>query len=324
MTENKHASIDQEIVLGIRSASRGLVRELGFMNRTIAGTELSPSAVHALIEIGISGELSARELSERLILEKSTISRLTQDLINKGEIRQVRSKGDGRSKNLSLSANGIHTLQNINRFGESQVSSALDSMDSSSQAVILAGLQKYAEALRRTREPEKVTRAQRQTEIKRGYSPGIVGRVTEMHAVYYNELVGFGEVFESAVAGGMSEFVLRLNNPVNALWSVQVNGKILGSIVIDGEDLGEEKGHLRWFILEDEVRGSGMGRKLMEKAVEFCDQAGFQETHLWTFKGLDAARALYERYGFVLVDEKPGGQWGKRVIEQQFVFFGKN
>lgn len=319
MAEMNSALIDSETVLGIRSASRSLVRELGFMGRTIAGTELSPSAVHALIEIGSSGALSARELSERLLLEKSTISRLVQGLIIKGELKQVRSKGDGRSKNLSLSANGRRSLENINRFAGLRVSSALEAMDVNSQAVVLAGIQKYSEALRRTREPEKVSGSQCQIEIKTGYYPGIVGRVTQMHAAYYSELVGFGEVFESAVAGGLSEFVLRLGNPVNKIWSVQSNDRILGSISIDGEEFGEGKGHLRWFILEGEVRGSGIGKKLMEQAVEFCDQIGFKETHLWTFKGLDTARVLYERCGFVLVDEKPGSQWGKKVVEQQFV-----
>ncbi len=41
--------------------------------------------------------------------------------------------------------------------------------------------------------------------------------------------------------------------------------------------------------------------------------------HLWTFRGLDAARRLYEANGFALVEEQPGRQWGEEVIEQRFV-----
>ena len=36
------------------------------------------------------------------------------------------------------------------------------------------------------------------------------------------------------------------------------------------------------------------------------------------FKGLDAARHLYEKYEFVLVCENRGKQWGTEVIEQEF------
>ena len=57
---------------------------------------------------------------------------------------------------------------------------------------------------------------------------------------------------------------------------------------------------------------------LLEEATSFVDAAGFERTRLWTFKGLDAARHLYEKHGFELVHENPGKQWGTEVIEQEF------
>jgi hypothetical protein len=40
--------------------------------------------------------------------------------------------------------------------------------------------------------------------------------------------------------------------------------------------------------------------------------------YLNTFKGLDAARALYDRAGFRLVAEATGSTWGREVTEQRF------
>ena len=37
-----------------------------------------------------------------------------------------------------------------------------------------------------------------------------------------------------------------------------------------------------------------------------------------TFAGLDAARHLYERAGFVLCQESEGDHWGRTVMEQTF------
>jgi ribosomal protein S18 acetylase RimI-like enzyme len=74
---------------------------------------------------------------------------------------------------------------------------------------------------------------------------------------------------------------------------------------------------LRWFIVDDTLRGSGVGRQLMSHAMKFVDER-YRETYLWTFKGLDAARHLYESFGFQLVDESEGTQWGTRVTEQRF------
>ena len=90
----------------LRSASRDLVRELGFMSRTVAGTSLSPSGVHALIEIDSAGQLVAKDLAEKLLLEKSTVSRLVGALVADGEIEERRSASDGRSKDLILTREG--------------------------------------------------------------------------------------------------------------------------------------------------------------------------------------------------------------------------
>ncbi|MBI1772590.1 MAG: GNAT family N-acetyltransferase, partial [Burkholderiales bacterium] len=76
--------------------------------------------------------------------------------------------------------------------------------------------------------------------------------------------------------------------------------------------------HLRWFIVDDELRGGGIGRRLLKEAISFCEQQQFSEIQLWTFKGLDAARRLYEEAGFVLLEELPGRQWGEEVVEQRF------
>jgi GNAT superfamily N-acetyltransferase len=154
--------------------------------------------------------------------------------------------------------------------------------------------------------------------ILSGYRPGLIARVTQMHALYYARTSGFGQRFESVVAGGLATFCDRLENPQNAIWAAMQGTEIVGSIAIDGEDLGTDIAHLRWFIVDDGVRGSGVGRKLLSTALAFVDANGFAETHLWTFSGLFAARRLYEAQGFRCVEERPGSQWGSEVLEQRF------
>ena len=129
------------------------------------------------------------------------------------------------------------------------------------------------------------------------------------------------EVFERKVAEGLAEFWPRLVNPRSRLWLATTpsqGSQIVGSIAIDGEDLGAGQAHLRWFVLDDVCRGQGVGSALLRKALEFVDQQGLMRTVLWTFKGLDAARHLYERNGFQLVEEYTGAQWGVNLMEQRF------
>jgi len=155
--------------------------------------------------------------------------------------------------------------------------------------------------------------------ILAGYRPGLVARVTEMHALYYAREAGFGRRFETIIAGGLAAFCDRLDTPGNAIWAALQGERIIGSLAIDGADPGAEIAHLRWFIVADEMRGAGLGRQLLDTALAFSDAQHVAETHLWTFDGLHAARHLFETFGFVFAEESLGTRWGTELLEQRFV-----
>lgn len=304
-------------ILSVRDASRRMVRELGFMQPTLAETDLPPSAVHAIIEIGNQGAMTANQLGQMLLLEKSTISRMLARLAERGLIEERPSETDGRAKILSLTPDGHALLGDINRFANLRVGKALHSLGSSARQRVVGGLTDYADALRTVHDRKEATSAA--VEIHEGFLPGAIGRVAEMHGRYYAREWGMSSFFEARVASGMAECSQRLDRPMNQIWLALQAGEIVGSIAVDGEDLGEGKAHVRWVIVDDGLRGSGTGRRLVDAAVRFCDAQGFVETHLWTFKGLDAARTLYERAGFALAEEWSGDQWGQALTEQRFV-----
>lgn len=296
----------------IRAASRDLVRRLGFMGGPFAGTDLPPSAVHALIKIE-PGSISARDLTERLGLEKSSISRMLRKLVAAGQVTEQPGT-DGRVKLLALTEAGRRHLGAIHAHATAQVAEALARLTPLQAARVQEGLAFYAAAL-----AGRTTPAPPAIELAQGYRTGLIARITQMHALHYARHAGFGRSFETGVAGGLAEFCARLDHPRNAVWTAMREAEILGSIAIDGQDLGEGIAHLRWFILDDPVRGTGTGGRLLDAALDFVDGSGFAETQLWTFSGLDAARRLYERRGFRLAEERPGRQWGSEVLEQRFV-----
>ena len=314
-----------DTVEAIRCAAWLLVRELGFMGGDFAGGDLSPSAVHALIEIEAGGVtaigVTARDLGVLLHLEKSSVSRMLRKLIMAGDVVE-QPAGDGRVKVLTLTEAGQRRVATIHAFARAQVRGALARMKPGQERVVLEGLQLYADALGA---PVPVPFALRPpaVEIVEGYRTGLIARITQMHAHYYAQNAGFGQRFEAVVAGGLAGFCDRLDSPGTAIWAALRGDEIVGSIAIDGEDLGSNLAHLRWFITDAAVQGSGAGRRLLAAALGFVDAVGFEATHLWTFSGLSAARHLYEAHGFVLAEERPGQQWGSEVLEQRFVRRGR-
>ena len=154
--------------------------------------------------------------------------------------------------------------------------------------------------------------------IVEAYLPGSLGRIAELHGSYYHEQAGFGLFFEARVARELASFLERYDPSCDGFWLVLADGRVEASVAIDGLQAHTEGAHLRWFIVSEHLRGAGFGNALLAKAVAFCRARGYRRVHLDTFEGLHAARHLYQKYGFRLVHQETGTQWGTSVNEQRF------
>jgi GNAT superfamily N-acetyltransferase len=158
---------------------------------------------------------------------------------------------------------------------------------------------------------------QDETDIRyTGRVPGAVGLITACHAIYYHEHWGLDLSFEVQVATELSAFLGRFDPSRDGLWLAWSGDVFAGSVAVDGD--GGEGARLRWFITAPAFRGRGIGQSLLQKAVRFSSDAGHDRLFLWTFRGLDRARSLYERAGFRLAREHEVTQWGQQILEQRF------
>jgi DNA-binding MarR family transcriptional regulator len=138
---------DLTLIDDIRAASRQMVRELGFLEQTLAATDYPPSAVHAILEIGARGPMTSGQLADFLHLEKSSVSRMVRKLIECGELKEQADAEDARIKPLSLTPKGRRTLAEIVDFARRQVSSALERLTKAERRTVREGLAIYARAL---------------------------------------------------------------------------------------------------------------------------------------------------------------------------------
>lgn len=151
-----------------------------------------------------------------------------------------------------------------------------------------------------------------------GYRPGALAGVLGLHMDYYAREWGFGQAFETKVAAELAAFLARLD-PERDLFVTAWRGDALaGSISMDVSGGGPDGAHLRWFVVSDTVRGSGLGKQLMRRAIDHADRVAAGPVWLTTFAGLGAARALYERHGFMLSAQSEDDQWQGGVREQLF------
>jgi GNAT superfamily N-acetyltransferase len=151
-----------------------------------------------------------------------------------------------------------------------------------------------------------------------GPLPGDIGAIVALHGDFYARNWGFPSAFEAKVAHEFGAFAIAHDADLDLILVARDADGPVGSIVIDHTVTGEGGAHLRWFILAERAQGRGLGRQLLSRALAFCDGRGYDPVWLTTFRGLDAARRLYEGAGFRLVAESTVDQWQGGVTEQRF------
>lgn len=152
-----------------------------------------------------------------------------------------------------------------------------------------------------------------------GYQPGAISTLCAIQSEFYARVWGFNHLYESVVATSVGEFLSRFDRQKDFIKLVLLRGQVAGGIAIDHRD--GQTAQLRWFILNDDLRGLGLGSLLITDAMEFVKNQSFEQVYLTTFEGLDEARGLYEKFGFSLTSHNPASTWGKTVNEQRFDWF---
>ncbi len=151
--------------------------------------------------------------------------------------------------------------------------------------------------------------------IRTELRPGDLGYVTYMHGALYSREYDYGLQFESYVAKGLCEFYEKYNPERNRIWACEHNNHIIGFLLLMDRDNAAQ---LRYFLIEPEYRGIGLGRKLLDLYMDFLRECGYKESYLWTTHELTTAAALYKRLGFKLTEEKASTAFGKPLIEQRY------
>ncbi len=93
---------------------------------------------------------------------------------------------------------------------------------------------------------------------------------------------------------------------------VENNGRILGFggfAPLLGVAKNQKTAEVRKMYFSKELRGRGIGRKLLQKIIKRIKEKGFQKVYLETTEQMKAARSLYESMGFQEI-YKPIGRTG--------------
>jgi N-acetylglutamate synthase-like GNAT family acetyltransferase len=152
-------------------------------------------------------------------------------------------------------------------------------------------------------------------EIRRELRPGDLGAIVAHHGQLYAREYGVNSEFEAMVAGAVAQ-VQRAGFPTEreAIWIVERNGEHAGSIALTDDG---DAGVVRWVLLDSELRGRGLGGRLLAELLAKARKLEYKRLWLETFSDLTAAARLYREAGFELTWEDTKPRWGRTSITYQ-------
>jgi Transcriptional regulators len=135
----------------LRHNARSVVRELGLLNDAYFDIGVTLAERHLLIELSTCESPTLGEIAERLLLDKSTISRLIAKAMKKGYVTCSTDKKDKRKRFLQMTAKGEKTLQAFEPIAFKQTKEALQTLTPEEIELVYRGVALYAKGLKNSR-----------------------------------------------------------------------------------------------------------------------------------------------------------------------------
>lgn len=136
----------------LRELIRVLVRNLGILEKSDAGCcGVTIPQCHAIVEIGRANEISLNELAEILTLDKSTMSRTINKLVEDNLVIRESHSEDRRYITIRLTEKGIEIFRTIESSMNKYYENIFMSISEDKREQILDSLQILIEAVHKNK-----------------------------------------------------------------------------------------------------------------------------------------------------------------------------
>lgn len=154
--------------------------------------------------------------------------------------------------------------------------------------------------------------------VLRPFTPDDAPWIAGTHGALYQRDEGFDETFQPLVASILEGFIASHDPERERGWLAMQAAERVGCIFCTRLD--DHTAQLRLFLLLPELRGQGVGRKLLNECMGFARKSGYRAMRLWTHESHRAACALYRKTGWQLLDSRPVRSYGRELVEQCWAF----
>ncbi len=291
----------REHISNIRRFNRFYTKRIGLLNKGLLRTRFTLSQARVIFELAQKNQTTSSDIAKNLEMDPSYLSRILSAFQNEGLIEKEKSDTDSRQWILKLTTKGRETFLELDERASDEIREMLECLSGEEQCRLLNAMSTIENVLESNSDLAS-------SFLIRPHRAGDIGWIIHRHGVIYAEEHGWNEAFEALTAEILAKFIENYDLKRERIWIAERDGETVGSVMI--VDAGDQVAQLRLLLVEPKARGMGIGRKLIEECIDFSRRNGYEKIKLWTQSNLHAARHLYLKYGFELVEEEPHRSFG--------------
>lgn len=268
-------------IAAVRRFSRIVTQRVGALEDQFLGRNRPLGQSRVLFEIGPGGA-DLKHLRAKLGLDSGYLTRLIQALAVEGLIEVETAVDDERVRHVRLTTLGLAEIGEMDRRSDAGAAAILDPLTDAQRARLVAAMDEVHRLL---------------------FVSGL--RLERVHpesrearwclAQYYAEL---DRRFESGFdpTASLPAPASELTPPRGAFLVATVDGRAVGCGAVTG--ISVATGSIKRMWIAEEVRGLGVGRRILAALEELASRLGFNTLRLETNRSLREAIGLYTSSGY--------------------------
>jgi DNA-binding MarR family transcriptional regulator/GNAT superfamily N-acetyltransferase len=297
----------QQRIEAVRRFNRFYTRQIGVLNEGLLKSPFPVTEARVIYELAHHESVTATQLADELGLDAGYLSRILRGFRQRGLVHKKSSQVDARQNDLSLSEVGLLEFAKLNAASRNEIGAMLADLSEIEQGQLVEAMQVIEGVL--AAGPENSV-----PYLLRPHQPGDMGWVVYRHGLIYSQEYGWDEQFEALVADIVAKFIQQFDPKRERCWIAEKDGENVGSVFLVRHPEREAVAKLRLMLVEARARGLGIGTRLVKECVRFARRVGYRTVTLWTNSVLLAARHIYAKEGFTLVESEPHHSFGHDLV----------
>ena len=284
----------------LRAFNRRYTQHIGVLEDRFLGRGRPLAESRLLFEVGLDGA-TVLALRERLSLDSGYLSRLLRSLEDARLVTVMADPADGRRRRVELTVAGAEEWEELDRRSDELAAGLLAPLGPAQRDRLREALG-TAERLLRAATAEFV--------VADPLSEEALVAVERYLAEIADRGVGGGASLGSASAGAET-----MRPPGGVFVLVRSDGDVVGCGGV--RPLGDGVGEVKRMWVSPAVRGTGMGRRLLDHLEEWARRLGHDVVRLDTNSALTQAIAMYESAGYTAIERYNDNPHAERFFEKQ-------